>query len=770
MSETREKSILDVTKDINGKKIRTYLGFQGIKAANVKIYYTQEMWDEYQHCANDLLYYAETYFYHVHPDEGLKKIVLYPYQREILPSLQRERFHILLQSRQSGKCVDYTTHIIIRNKYNKEEQNIKIGNFYDRITNHLNSHHLPLPPSEDKFTDIIQNDDFEVFTNTGWQKFGGIGKTIPYTKYEIKTTNHKLICADDHLLFDGVTNKVKYAKKFVVGDLLITKKGTDKIVEIIIHKSKKPMYDLMDVENGKRYFTNGLLSHNSTVVSIFCTWYAMFHDHKTVVIVSKDKESAKDVLDKIKISIENLPMGLQQGLIEWNKSSIHFENGSKILVKANARGATGNVLLIDEAAFVRGWGEFSQSSLPIITVSKDSKLILVSTPNGKNHFFDYWWKANLPLGNHLKNHYIPYFVPWDKVPGRDEKWKQLTLTLLGEDATSHETAESKFEREFNCKFDSKVGSLVSADTLRYYSSIYKEHLNIEELLNTVLKSLKDYKDNLRLFELPIRGHKYVIGCDTSTNVEKGNGDETSFQILDITSFPVRQVGVFEARLGFTYREFPYILKALGDFYNEAWIFIENNEGAGRETNRTLEDLGYEHLYWDNSTLAGFRTTVKSKKLGCENLKMIADNLNLLIYDIDTIGQMGNFVRKRTSYGGDGKEPDDKVMALLAALYFLMITDDIMLQNIFGEDSETVTHHGIFHKIINKNIENAKEASIINEQDVLHIMLRDDVEEIQERIMRNMNIQDEPKETKEWDIFDIMEEEIKEREDKGYVPF
>jgi len=763
-------SILDVVLDAYGKKIKNYLNIPHVKAAKVKINYTEEMLTEYIKCEQDVLYFANNYFWHIHPDLGRKRIDLYPYQVEILSGIQKNRFNIILQSRQSGKCVDYNTHVIIRNKYSKEEQNIKIGRFYDRITDNINSHHLPI--NDDKFTDIVQNDDFEVFTNTGWQKFRGIGRTVPYEKYEIRTVNHKLICADDHLLFDGTTNKVKYAKNIKEGDLLITKKGTDKVLSVTKLSGKKPMYDLLDVENGKRYFTNGLLSHNSTVVSIFCVWYALFNRDKKVVIVSRDKDEARAVLEKIKIAIENLPYGLQLGIVEWNKSTIEFDNGTIIQVKSNARGASGNILLIDEAAFIKGWGEFSQSSLPIITVSKESKLILVSTPNGKNHFYDYWWKANLDKDHPMKNDYVPYFVPWTMVPGRDEEWKKLAIRLLGDDKETGEPAEQRFEREYNCSFESRGGSLLSTDTIRYYSTIYKQPLDIDYLLNTRLEKLKDYKPNIRLFFLPEKNHQYIIGCDTSTNVETGDGDETSFQILDVTSFPIKQVGLFEARFGMSYREFPYILNELGKFYNNAWIFMENNEGAGRETNRTLEDLGYENIYWENSVLAGFRTTMKTKRLGCANLKLIANNLNLLIYDIDTVGQLGNFVKKGKSYAGADKEPDDKVMAIIASLFFLTISNDIMLQNILGEHNDIKNHHEIFQKIINKNFGVEKEiASIINEQDILDILLRDDNDYVLERIMKNMNIVEDKKEKKDFDIFDMMEEDIQERELRsGFTPF
>jgi len=758
----RNRTILDVDFDSNGKKIKNYIGMPGVKASNVSINWTDEMIAEDNKCSKDILYYAKNYFYHVHPRKGKKLIELYDYQEDILPSLVDERFNIILQSRQSGKCVVYDSNVIIRDKKTLEEKFIKIGKLFDRLV-HSNKTRKKFN-KDNKFVEAIENNNFEVFTDTGWKSFDGIGKTIPFKKIEIRTKNHTLCCADNHILINSSQKNI-FAKDLKVGDFLRTKKGLDEVVEIIYHETKKPMYDLLNVENQK-YYTNGLLSHNSTVVSLFCSWYVLYNDDKTILIVSKDKDSAKDVLDKIKVAFQNLPYAIQPGVVEWNKTTIEFDNGCKIIVTTNPRGKTGNILLLDEAAHIKGWRDFSQNALPTITVDPESKVIMVGTPNGRNHFHNYWYRANKPKDDKEYNNFIPWLVTWDMVPGRDASWKEQTLKLLSDEVGSAGAME-KFEREYNCKFDSTTGALLRADTLNWFSDISMLPLNVDVLYSSELKKLADYKKYLRMYRLKELKHRYVMGIDSSTNIQDGTGDSTALTIYDVTSIPFKQCCIINISEGISYREIPYIAYAVGTYYNNAYIFTENNEGAGREANRVLEDMGYENLYWDNTTLAGFRTTQKSKKLGCENFKLIADNKNIEIYDISLISQLGHFVKKKTSYAGDGDEPDDEVMSTIAALYFLTLQDDIMLQNILGDTNILNNHHVLFQKILNKNcIETEK--SILTTQDILEIMTRDDSEAVQERIMKNMNIKDEDKIPYEFDIFKLMADEIKERENGGAI--
>lgn len=173
--------------------------------------------------------------------------------------------------------------------------------------------------------------------------------------------------------------------------------------------------------------------------------YILFNEHKTVALLSNKGDSAREILDRIKIAYEALPKWLQQGVVEWNKGSVEFENGCKIIAAATSssaiRGKSISFLYIDESAFVENWDEFFASVFPTISSGDTTKILLTSTPNGLNHFYK-TCKGAQETGNDW-NGYEYINVSWERVPGRDEKWKNEMLASMDWDY-------QKFAQEFCC--------------------------------------------------------------------------------------------------------------------------------------------------------------------------------------------------------------------------------------------------------------------------------------------------------------------------------
>jgi len=168
--------------------------------------------------------------------------------------------------------------------------------------------------------------------------------------------------------------------------------------------------------------------------------YIIFNDFKTVALLANKGDAAREILDRIKIAYEALPAWLQQGVIEWNKGSVEFENGCKIIAGSTSssaiRGKSISFLYIDETAFVENWDEFFASVFPTISSGETTKILFTSTPNGLNHFYKTCVGAQ-----ENRNGYIYIEVPWGKVPGRNDKWKQETLAAMDFD-------QQKFSQEF----------------------------------------------------------------------------------------------------------------------------------------------------------------------------------------------------------------------------------------------------------------------------------------------------------------------------------
>ena len=188
--------------------------------------------------------------------------------------------------------------------------------------------------------------DYEIMTDDGWKDIEKSYKTVPYKVWMLKLDNgYELECADNHIVFSY--DEEIYVKDVIVGLYIDTDKGTSKCVEVYEKNEIENMYDLQ--VNGGKYYTNGILSHNSTTVAIYCLWYAMFNPNKNIGIVSNKEKSAKSILLKIKRIYETLPAYLKPGVTEYNKLSMEFDNETKIQVSATSpdafRGETMNFLL-----------------------------------------------------------------------------------------------------------------------------------------------------------------------------------------------------------------------------------------------------------------------------------------------------------------------------------------------------------------------------------------------------------------------------------------
>ena len=196
----------------------------------------------------------------------------------------------------------------------------------------------------------------------------------------------------------------------------------------------------------------------STTVVSYLLHYAVFNDNVNIGILANKAATARELLDRLQTAYENLPKWMQQGIISWNKGSLELENGSKILAASTSasavRGMSFNILFLDEFAFVPNHiaDSFFASVYPTITSGKSTKVIIVSTPHGMNHFYRMWHDAERG-----KNGYVFTDVHWSEVPGRDEKWKAETIA---------NTSEQQFKVEFECEFLGSVDTLIAPSKLR----------------------------------------------------------------------------------------------------------------------------------------------------------------------------------------------------------------------------------------------------------------------------------------------------------------
>ena len=171
----------------------------------------------------------------------------------------------------------------------------------------------------------------------------------------------------------------------------------------------------------------------------YLLWYACFHPEKTIAILANKGQVAREMLARITLMLENLPFFLQPGTKALNKGSLEFSNNSRIIASATSgssiRGMSVNLLYLDEFAFVERANEFYTSTYPVISAGTDTKVIVTSTANGIGNTFHKLWEGACQNTNEFK----PFTVNWYDVPGRDEKWKEMTIA---------NTSALQFDQEF----------------------------------------------------------------------------------------------------------------------------------------------------------------------------------------------------------------------------------------------------------------------------------------------------------------------------------
>jgi len=383
----------------------------------------------------------------------------------------------------------------------------------------------------------------------------------------------------------------------------------------------------------------------------FMLWSVLFQDDYSIAILANKGSLARDILGRIQYAYEYLPLWLQQGIITWNKGNIELENKSKIgafaTSAAGVRGGSYNLIFLDEFAFVpkNMADEFFTSTYPVISSGKTTKVIIVSTPYGLNHFYKMWVDAI-----EGRSTYKPLEVHWSMVPGRDEAWKEETI---------RNTSEEQFRQEFETEFIGSSATLISGAKLRslaFHNPIYQEEC-------------------FDIYELPIPGRMYICTVDCAEGVEQ---DFSTINVLDVTQTPYRQVAKYRNnKLPLLF--FPTVIYSIAKRYNEAYALIETNNIGQQVVDILHYDLEYENIYklehhhikgqaissgFKRSTSFGIKTTKSVKKIGCANLKTLVENDKLIIKDFDTIAEMNTFVRVRDSYEAEEGNNDDLVMGLV----------------------------------------------------------------------------------------------------------
>jgi hypothetical protein len=272
-----------------------------------------------------------------------------------------------------------------------------------------------------KILNSLKTNNLKILSDTGYEPVSQLHITQPYTNWFIKTNNFSLICADNHIIFDKNYQEV-FVKDLKIGDSIQTLSGIEEIISIKLQNFKSSMFDATIDHPNHRFYTNGILSHNTICSSIMMLHYVLFNNNKNVLVTANKLDTAVEVLDKIREIYQKLPFFLQQGIINWNQKFMVFENKSRIkgfaTTKTSSIGQSADFLYLDEFAYLPDniADKFYKSVFPTVSNIDNSKIIITSTPNGFNLFHRLLSDAEKPDGE--KSSYIAKRVYWWQVPKR----------------------------------------------------------------------------------------------------------------------------------------------------------------------------------------------------------------------------------------------------------------------------------------------------------------------------------------------------------------
>ena len=492
-----------------------------------------------------------------------------------------------------------------------------------------------------------------------------VGTEIQFTKEQIQ---EYLRCKEDPVYF-----AMNYIKIISLDEGIVPFKMWDFQQELIesFHENRFNIAKLPR-QTGK-----------STTCVSYLLHYILFNDNVNVGILANKLSTARDLLGRLQLAYEQLPLWLQQGIVVYNKGSMELENGSKILAASTSasavRGMSFNIIFLDEFAFIPNHiaEQFFSSVYPTITSGTSTKVIIISTPNGMNHFYKLWVDAQKGRNGYAWNE-----VHWSKVPGRDAKWKETTIA---------NTSERQFTQEFECEFLGSVDTLITASKLRT--------LTYDDVVTT--------NGSLDVYEQQMKDHDYIICVDVSRGLAQ---DYSAFVVIDITHAPWRLVAKYRDK-DVRPMLFPNIIYNVANNYNKAYVLTEVNDIGEAVSASLFYDLEYENVlmcamrgragqivgqgFSGTKVQMGVKMSKTVKAQGCSNLKTLIEDDKLLVKDYNIVSELTTFIQVKQSFEADEGYNDDLVMCLVIFAwlvqqdYFKEMTDQDIRRRIYEEQKNAI---------------------------------------------------------------------------------
>jgi len=400
----------------------------------------------------------------------------------------------------------------------------------------------------------------------------------------------------------------------------------------------------------------------STLVAGYSLWLMLFHNDQNILVIATKQDTAKNLVTKVRVMHQNLPVWLRGNCTEDNKLSLSFFNGSQIKAIASSpdagRSEALSLLILDEGAFIDGAEEIWKSAYS--TLSTGGKGIILSTPNGMGNFFHKTWVES-SLGN---NNFYPIFLDWSVHPEREQDWR---------DEQTKDQGEMAARQEHDADFIASGNTVINGDLIQFYRQTF-EKAPVEK---------RGFDKNIWVWEYPMAGRSFMIVADVARG---DSNDKSAFHVIDLES--VTQVAEYKGLLGT--KEFGQMLVAIATEYNDALLVIENST-IGWSVLQEVIDRGYKNLFYmeedwkfmdpthakqkttkrkffERKKVPGFTTSIRTRPLIISKLDEYMRDHAVTIHSQRTYEELEVFVWKGSRPEAMEGYNDDLTMALAIGLW------------------------------------------------------------------------------------------------------
>ena len=419
-------------------------------------------------------------------------------------------------------------------------------------------------------------------------------------------------------------------------------------------------------------------SSKTTTYTIFLLWSTIFFPEKKCMILANKAATAVEIVSRIQLGYEYLPEWIKPRVVVWNKGQILFANKSEIRGFASssdaARGFSAQIVALDEFAFLPKniADKLFTSIYPVISTAKEGKMIIVSTPNGTadNLYFDIWQQANSKTKN--EEGWKPFEMHWWDVPGRDEKFKEMTIASIG---------QKRWDQEFACEFlsPSDFRRLIPEDILEKYKMRLDQYELQDDAKGREMQIVSQDESkvyNFTMWECFDPKHTYLASGD----VAEGTGKDSSVLYLwDVTDLSKIQLVCKFADNDVSVLEFAYASSKILELYGKPPLIIENNAVGAGYLDVLRINYEYPNIVQEGgkNNPWGIRSHSTIKPRACLWLRdmFTTQGFDWTIKDKDLLKEIGTFVKKESAsaistYSAMGNAHDDLVMSLVWAAYLL----------------------------------------------------------------------------------------------------